>query len=93
MEEKHTKSKIDQFVVDFVTKLRVQHNMDQADIGEIIGTKRTFVTNIENPSSRAKYNLKHINLLAEHFELSPKDFIPEKPFVSEAKGDESKNQP
>lgn len=80
MEDKSGKSKIDQFVVDFVTKLRNDNKLDQEDIGTIIGTTRTFITNIENGESRAKYNLKHINLLADHFGISPRDFLPDKAF-------------
>lgn len=39
--------------------------------------KRTFITNVESGKNRAKYNLNHIDKMADHFGLSPKDFLPE----------------
>lgn len=70
-------SKIEQYVIDFVIKLRKDKSLTQADIATIIGVNRVFVTNAENPDNRAKYNIDHINLLADHFGMSPKDFLPE----------------
>lgn len=69
---------IEQYVIDFVRKLRIEKNLTQADIGYIIGARQSFVANMENQRSRAKYNLNHINKLADHFGMSPKDFLPEK---------------
>lgn len=71
-------SAIEQHVIDFVIELRNKHNLNQEDIATIIGTKRTFITNIESSKNRAKYNLTHIDKLADHFGLSPKDFLPER---------------
>lgn len=72
-------SAIEQYVIDFVIKLRIKHKLRQEDIAIILGVDRTFVTNAENPDMPAKYNLLHIDKLADHFQLSPKDFLPEKP--------------
>lgn len=74
-------TKIEQFVIDFVIQLREKHKLTQENIADIIGTKRSFIANIENINNRAKYNLNHIDKLADHFGLSPKDFLPEKPFT------------
>jgi transcriptional regulator with XRE-family HTH domain len=73
-------SQIEQYVVDYVIKLRKKHNLTQSDIGVIINTKGSFVSNVENINNRAKYNLNHINALADHFDLSPEDFVPKKAF-------------
>ena len=70
-------SEIDQYVIDFVIKLRDKHNLKQEDIANVLNVKRTFITNIESPKNRAKYNLSHIDKLADHFGLSPRDFLPE----------------
>jgi transcriptional regulator with XRE-family HTH domain len=78
MSEKVKLSAIEQHVVDFVIELRVKHNLKQEDIATIIGAKRTFITNVESGKNRAKYNLNHIDKIADHFGLSPKDFLPEK---------------
>lgn len=71
---------IEQYVVDFVFKLRREKNLTQSDIGVVIGTKTTFVHNVENLQNRAKYNLNHINALADHFNISICDFFPKKAF-------------
>lgn len=81
MEEKEYISPIEQYVIDFVVILRKKHRLTQADIGTIIGVGRTFITNVENLEERAKYNINHINLLADHFGMSPRDFLPEKPIL------------
>lgn len=71
-------SAIEQQVIDFVTELRIKHQLTQADIGVIIGVGRSFINKVEDPKERAKYNLNHIDKLADHFGLSPRDFLPEK---------------
>lgn len=76
-------SKIDQYVIDFVKKLRDTKKISQEDIGSIIGKTSSFIGNIESPKNRAKYNLNHINKLADYFDLSPKDFLPTEPFEEE----------
>lgn len=67
---------IEQYVVDYVVKLRKKHNLTQADIGVVINTTDTFVGNVENQRHIAKYNLNHISALASHFGMSPSDFLP-----------------
>lgn len=78
MEGTSKKYPIEKYVVEFVRKLRIDRHLTQEDIGTIIGVKQTFIANIENPNHKAKYNLKHIDLLADHFGLSPRLFLPEK---------------
>ncbi|RZM25260.1 MAG: XRE family transcriptional regulator [Pedobacter sp.] len=77
--EKSILTSIEQYVVDFVLKIRTDKNLTQEDIGFILGVKQAFIANIENSKNRAKYNLNHINKLADHFGLSPKDFLPQLP--------------
>jgi len=70
-------SPIEQHVIDVVTKLRKERNLRQVDIALIIDTSPSFVGNVENTSNVSKYNLKHINCLADYFQISPKVFFPE----------------
>lgn len=70
---------IEQYIIDFVRKVRVENKLRQQDIAEILNTSTSFIGNVENFQNPAKYNLKHINLLAHYFNLSPRDFLPEKP--------------
>jgi len=72
-------SAIEQHVINFVTELRLKNKLTQEDIAVIIGVGRSFVNKVEDKKQRAKYNLNHIDKLADHFGLSPKDFMPEKP--------------
>ncbi|RYE50519.1 MAG: XRE family transcriptional regulator [Sphingobacteriales bacterium] len=71
-------TKIEQHVIDFVIRLRDKKKLNQEDIATILNVKRTFITNVESRKNRAKYNLSHIDKLADHFGISPKDFLPEK---------------
>jgi transcriptional regulator with XRE-family HTH domain len=75
-------SGIEQYVIDFVIKLRDKHNLNQEDIATILNVKRTFITNVESARNRAKYNLSHIDKLADHFGLSPRDFLPQKSTIN-----------
>ena len=79
MKEQEFITPIDQYVIDFVRKLRDEKNLRQQDIAAIIGVSREFIKDVENLKKRAKYNFRHINALAEYFDMSPKDFLPDKP--------------
>ena len=81
---------IEQFVIDFVRKLRDEKNVTQEEIANILGVKQTHIANIESLKSRAKYNLKHIDLLADHFGMSPRDFLPKKTLINSVLGKENK---
>ncbi len=89
-------SPIDQYVIDYVRRLRDIKNLTQTDISSIIGVSREFIKDVESSKRRAKYNIQHINALAEYFEMSPKDFLPEKPLkfyhVAEVEDGRKKNQ-
>ena len=82
-------SPIEQYVIDFVRKLRVEKNLTQEDIGNIIEVSRSYIGDIESPNTRAKYNLSHINSLADYFVISPQSFLPAKAII---KGGKKKTQ-
>ena len=69
---------IEQFVIDFVKELRTSKDLRQEDIAYILEVKASFIGNVESTAHPAKYNLRHINKLADHFGISPKDFLPSK---------------
>jgi transcriptional regulator with XRE-family HTH domain len=69
-------SPIDQYIVDVSIKLRLKHNLNQEDIGTILGVTQAFISKVERLNHRAKYNTKHINLLADYFQISPREFLP-----------------
>jgi transcriptional regulator with XRE-family HTH domain len=82
MNEKIDIAPIDQFVIDYVIKLRSQKKLNQQDIAVILNVARTFITNVESPKSRAKNNLAHIAKLADHFGMSPQEFLPKESMIS-----------
>jgi len=65
----------EQYVIDEATKLRKQHRLTQKQFGLILDVSGSFVGNVENKQSSAKYNLKHIVLLIKYFKLSPSYFF------------------
>jgi len=69
---------IEQYAIDVVTKLRKEHKLRQQDIAIIIDASPSFVGNVENIYNVSKYNLKHINTIADYFQISPKAFVPDK---------------
>lgn len=70
---------IDLFVIDKVKEMRQQKGLSQRELAYLLDMSPGFIGDIESGKRFAKYNLKHINKLAEIFECSPKDFLPEKP--------------
>jgi transcriptional regulator with XRE-family HTH domain len=81
-------TQIDQYVIDYVKKIRSEKKLTQQDIANIIGISREYIKLIESKNSRAKYNIRHINSLADYFGISPKDFLPAKAFPVENNGKE-----
>jgi transcriptional regulator with XRE-family HTH domain len=72
-------SEVDQYVIDFVRQYRHSNNLTQEDIASILEVSREFVKDVESINRHQKYNLTHINALADHFGISPREFLPEKP--------------
>jgi hypothetical protein len=54
--------------------------MTQDDLANLLMVHKTFICNAENHKQRAKYNLRHINILAWYFDMSIGDFMPKEPF-------------
>lgn len=79
MARKILKSKIDLFIIEEVKKKRAEINLQQDDIAIHLNVSPGFISHIESPHQRAKYNTAHLNELAKLFKCSPKDFWPEKP--------------
>lgn len=78
MQDQENISPIDQYVIDFVFELRRSKKHTQQDIADILQVSRSFVKDVENIKNRAKYNLSHINALADYYNMRPGDFLPDK---------------
>jgi ribosome-binding protein aMBF1 (putative translation factor) len=70
---------IERFVIIRVKEIRERKGINQVSLSLAIGKSTTFISDIEAPSKKAKYNIKHLNEIAKILECSPKDFWPDKP--------------
>lgn len=72
-------TKIEQYIIDKAKKKRTALKMSQIELSHRLERNSSFVGHVENGVKRAKYNVNHINALAEIFDCSPRDFLPERP--------------
>jgi transcriptional regulator with XRE-family HTH domain len=79
MAKKILKSKIDLYIIGQVKKKREDLNLQQDDIAIHLDVSPGFISHVESPYQRAKYNTQHLNELSKLFKCSPKDFMPERP--------------
>lgn len=72
-------SEIEKYIISKVREMRESKGLSQVSLSLSLGKSTTFISDIEAPSKKAKYNVKHLNDIAKILECSPKDFWPEKP--------------
>ena len=70
---------IEQYVIDAVREKRIEKKISQKELAFMLDLSIGFIGDVESTKSRAKYNLNHINKLAEIFECSPREFLPDAP--------------
>ena len=73
------KTDLDLFVIEKIRKYRFENKMTQEVLAIKLSVSSGFIWKVESYKNPAKYNLAHLNKLAEIFECSPKDFLPHKP--------------
>jgi transcriptional regulator with XRE-family HTH domain len=73
-------SEFEQSVIDIITDFRKTKKLTQKEFADILQLSREFIRDIENHKKPAKYNLDHINALADYFNISPREFLPKKAF-------------
>lgn len=76
-------SEIEQFVIDKVREIRLLKNIGQKQLSLEMGLSGKFIGNVESTKTPDKYNLNHLNKIAEILECSIKDFFPDKPIPGE----------
>lgn len=79
MAKKILKSKIDLYITSQVKKKRELEDIHQDDIAIHLNVSSGFISHVESPYQRAKYNTTHLNELAKLLKCSPKDFFPDEP--------------
>lgn len=74
------RSKVEEYVIQKVKEKRNQADMSQAELSYKLGFSTGFVGQAESSRYSTKYNLNHLNKLAQIFECSISDFLP-KPYI------------
>lgn len=69
---------IEKYIIQRVKELREKNKLTQMELSLRLGKGVGFIGDIEAPSKKAKYNIKHLNAIAKIFKCSPKDFWPTK---------------
>ena len=71
--------KIERYIISRVKEIRETKGITQEQLSLSLGKNITFISQIEAPSKKAKYNIIHLNEIAKVLGCSSKDFWPEKP--------------
>lgn len=72
-------SEIELYIIEKVKEKRIDSGLSQLALSQKLEMSDSFVSHVESPKRRAKYNVNHINELAKVFSCSPKDFLPSEP--------------
>jgi len=67
---------IEQYVINVVKNKRLEHNLTQAGLANILNVSPGFIGKVESRKYSSKYNINHINKLSKYFNCSPQDFLP-----------------
>ncbi len=70
---------IERYVIRRIKEIRESESITQEELSLSIGKNIGFISQIEAPSKKAKYNLIHLNLIAIALGCSIKDFLPDEP--------------
>ena len=71
------KTIIELYVINTAKELRIKNKLSQAELAHLLDVSYGFVGAVESTNHPEKYNLNHIEKLAQIFNRSPKDFLPE----------------
>jgi transcriptional regulator with XRE-family HTH domain len=71
-------SELDWFVINKVKELRIAKGISQVALSQKMELADGAVGKIENPKERAKYNIRHLNLLPKILDCLPSDLLPKK---------------
>ncbi len=72
------KTKIEQYVIDAVRKMRREKGISQRELAYRMDVSVSFIGEVESGRTRAKYNLNHLNEIAKILGCSPRDLLPDK---------------
>ncbi len=67
---------MDKYIIEAVRRRRQELGMTQEDLSLALEVSSTFVNHVESSKYRTKYNIHHLNKLAETMNCSISDFLP-----------------
>jgi len=70
-------TEIEQFVINTAREKRMQKSISQSELAHLLDVSPGFIGKVESSNYSSKYNLNHINRLADIFKCSPRNFLPE----------------
>jgi len=76
---------IEQNVIDNVREIRMKLKYPQDKLSIDMGLNEKFIGHVESPKAKEKYNINHLNKIAELFKCSIRDFFPEQPIIGDLK--------
>lgn len=77
------RTRLEQFTIDRVKAIREEKGFSQSDLAVWLDTTRGFIGQVETPNHASKYNINHLNVLANELEVPLRSLIPEVNFPSE----------
>ena len=72
------KSKVELYVIGKVKERRQNLGISQQQLAYLMDLSIGFIGKIESPKYPSKWNLDHLNKLADVLNCSPQDFLPER---------------
>lgn len=72
------KTPIELYVINRVKAMRIEKGISQAELAFMINVSSGFIGKVETSNLPTKYNLNHINKIAEVLCVSPKELLPNK---------------
>ena len=76
-------TEIEQYVIDRVKLERTERGISQDKLSVMMGLNEKFVSKVENPNRLEKYNLNHLNKIADILRCSMRNFFPINPIPGE----------
>ena len=73
------RNKVDLYVIDKVRERRLEKGYTQEALSYALIYSRTFISQFE--IGNQKYNVHHLNQIANILKCSPRDFLPENPLL------------
>ena len=76
------KTQIELFVIQRIREIRIRQGISQSMLAYGIGVSAGFIGQVESPKYPAKYNLNHLNEIAQYLNCHLTDFFPKEPILT-----------